>query len=559
MSTTIPKTQFAVQLVGPNELVLNRNKPVNMPEGHQILLKVESTGLCFSDLKLLKQFSEHPRKTEIVSGLPKEEMDAIPSYVPGTKPTVPGHETCGVIVAIGDKVQNHKVGERCLLQTDYRAFKTVGGSNAAFGYNFEGGLQEYVIIDERISKDPVTGERFLIPAGSRRSASAVCLSEPWACVEDSYVTEERQSVLPGGKLLLVVDANREPKGIESLIGKTEFQSVTVVAPDNAACSSIRRLAPDAETAESLSSLAGRVFDDIIYFGSDRETIEKISPLLGVRGIANLVLAGKPIGSPASIGVGRIHYGMTRWIGTMSGEADESYTMIPATGELRPNDRYLVAGAGGPMGQMHVIRNICAGIPGVSVVATDFDDARLKSLSRLAIPLSQKNSVRLDIINPASQEVKGPFSYAAIMVPVVALVQKAIEDATASSIVNIFAGIPAPTIAEIDLDSIIQKRCFVFGTSGSTLYDMKAVLQKVEDGSLDTNTSVDAICGLAGAIEGIAAVENRTMAGKIIVYPQLRDMGLIPLSHLESVSPSAAAALSGGIWTLDAENALLGKS
>ncbi len=137
----IPKTQYAVQLVGPGELVLNREKPVLRPKGFQILGKVEATGLCFSDLKLLRQFTDHPRKGEVVSGIEQDVLSSIPSYVPGEKPTVPGHETVVRIVAIGDQVRNHTIGERCLVQTDYRTLRTTAGSNAAFGYNFEGGLQ----------------------------------------------------------------------------------------------------------------------------------------------------------------------------------------------------------------------------------------------------------------------------------------------------------------------------------------------------------------------------------------------------------------------------------
>ena len=77
---------------------------------------------------------------------------------------------------------------------------------------------------------------------------------------------------------------------------------------------------------------------------------------------------------------------------------------------------------------------------------------------------------------------------------------------------------------------------MFGTSGSTIRDMKIVLEKVETGQLDTNCSVDAICGMAGATDGIAAVENRTLAGKIIVYPMLHDLGLIPLVDLHKHLP-----------------------
>ena len=139
-ATQIPRKQYAVQLVGPSELKLNASKDVFKPGPHQILAKTEAVGLCFSDLKLLKQFSAHARKSEILKGIAPEVLKEIPSYVPGDKPTVPGHEVTCRIVAIGEKVRQHKVGERVLVQTDYRALPTAG-SNAAFGYNFEGALQ----------------------------------------------------------------------------------------------------------------------------------------------------------------------------------------------------------------------------------------------------------------------------------------------------------------------------------------------------------------------------------------------------------------------------------
>src|ERR1700733_7780378 len=159
--TKLPDTQVAIQLVGPGELKLNPSKPILKPGPHEILARTECVGLCFSDLKLLKQFSQHARKSEIVGGLDSNVLNKIYTYVPGNKPTVPGHEVTCRIIAIGDQVKHHKVGERCLVQTDYRDLPTAS-SNAAFGYNFEGALQEYVLLDERVVIDH-TGERFLIP------------------------------------------------------------------------------------------------------------------------------------------------------------------------------------------------------------------------------------------------------------------------------------------------------------------------------------------------------------------------------------------------------------
>ena len=97
----LPQTQYAVQLVGPDELVLNKAKQVPKPGRHQILCRVEAVGLCFSDLKLLKQFSSHVRKSEVVSGIDLDILKEIPSYVPGQAATVPGHEAVVRIEAVG--------------------------------------------------------------------------------------------------------------------------------------------------------------------------------------------------------------------------------------------------------------------------------------------------------------------------------------------------------------------------------------------------------------------------------------------------------------------------
>jgi hypothetical protein len=86
--------------------------------------------------------------------------------------------------------------------------------------------------------------------------------------------------------------------------------------------------------------------------------------------------------------------------------------------------------------------------------------------------------------------------------------------------------------------------------------MKIVLEKVRSGRLDTNWSVDAISGMAGATEALGAVENRNLAGKVIVYPMLHDLGLIPLSELGSRLPTVAALLDHGRWTKAAEAELL---
>jgi len=552
---SLPTTQHAIQLVGPGELKHNTAKAVRRPGPHQILARIEAVGLCFSDLKLLEQFSRHARKSEIVRGIDRKVLGEIPSYVPGEAPTVPGHEVACRIVAVGEQVARHRIGERCLVQTDYRALRT-GSSNAAFGYNFEGGLQEYVLMDERIVIDPESGERFLIPVGNDLSASAIALVEPWACVEDAYANPERQHIKPGGRLLVVVDEGRRIEGMADAVATNTPASVIVVGGDPEDLALLARAAGACERAADPGALPGEFFDDIVYFGTDRSTIEVLNDKVAAGGIVNIVTAGRRIGSPVVVGVGRIHYGMTRWIGTAGDRADESYRSIPLNGEIRPGDRIAIMGAGGPMGQMHVIRNICQGIEGISIAGTDIEAARLQALARKAGPLAQAAGVEMRLVNTRRESLAGRFSYFALLAPIETLVADSIRNSLEGCIINIFAGIPSPTRQELDLDTYIANRCYLIGTSGSVIRDMKIVLDKVACGRLDTNASVDAIAGMAGAMDGLAAVENRTLAGKIIVYPELHDLGLVTLVELARLYPSVYERVHHGQWTASAEAELL---
>jgi hypothetical protein len=149
-----------------------------------------------------------------------------------------------------------------------------------------------------------------------------------------------------------------------------------------------------------------------------------------------------------------------------------------------------------------------------------------------------------------------FTYYAVLVPAGTTVADAINHCLEGCLINIFAGIPAATRQELDLDAYIAKRCFMFGTSGSVIEDMRIVLNRLCSGRLDTNCSVDGISGMAGAAAAMAAVETRALAGKIIVYPALHDPGLIPLVELKDHFPSVGEKLDRGRWTKAAEEELM---
>jgi threonine dehydrogenase-like Zn-dependent dehydrogenase len=257
-----------------------------------------------------------------------------------------------------------------------------------------------------------------------------------------------------------------------------------------------------------------------------------------------------------VDVGRIHYDLLRWVGTTGDSAAAGYAMAPASGELRDGDRVAVIGAAGPMGFMHVIRALTSGRQGLSVTAVDIDDARLAHLAEVATPVAESQGVAFEWRNSRRSPLATGFTRIGVMVPSPTLASEAVELAGQGAIIDLFAGFAVGTRAPLDLDLLLAKQAYLIGTSGSMIDDMKAVLAKLEAGTLDTNISVDAVSGLGGVADALAAVQARTSGGKIVIFPRLATTGMITLPELPARFPEVAAALDHGRWTRAAEEALL---
>jgi threonine dehydrogenase-like Zn-dependent dehydrogenase len=539
--------QSAVQLVGEDELVLNNAKAVHKPNDYQILCKVVVVGLCFSDLKMLKQFSNHVRKSEVIDGIDPKVLEEIPSYVPGDKPTVPGHEPVVEIVEAGAKVKNFKVGERYMIQADWRWLATAS-SNGAFGYNFEGALQEYVLLDERIVISP-EGVSMLLPApAEQRAASAFALSEPWACGEDAYQECQRQGLKEGGELLVISNGRGDKEAAQKFFAANPKPAniTKVVLDGGCSCSDCNC---------SLNDVADDAFDDIIYFGHDAD-IMSAAFQKGRKGALFIICqCGEKFGKPVSVAVGGVHYRGFRIAGTTDGDINKAVASIPEKCEMRKGDNVNVIGAAGPMGVTHVIRDLCVG-DGVTVYAADLNDERLVALAKIAEPTAAKNGNRYVGYNPKSTQLDIKFDMQVVMAPVPALVAAAVTSCAPRGIVDVFAGIPADKYGDIDLDYYCENQLYFIGTSGSTMDDIQIVLNHVADGNIDTNVSVAAISGLGDAVLGIRKVENQEVPGKIMVYPACKDLKLTLLTDLAETLPQVAAKLSDGVWTKEAEEELL---
>ncbi len=551
MSCTLPETQHAIQLSGRDQLALTAAKPVHAPGPHQVLCRVEAAGLCFSDLKLVKAYSNHTRKSEIVSGIASRVLREIPSYVPGDAPTVPGHEAVVRMCGVGRAVSRVSPGERYLVQTDYRWLRTAQ-SNAAFGYNFEGALQQYVLMDERVIVSP-EGVCMLLPAPDDLAASAVALVEPWACVEQAYANRERRSLKAAGRMLVAGDASPPASRLAALLSgeekPAEIHWLGAAEPPAGIGPSVRRVG-------RVDELPDAGYDDVLYFGARAETVERLMPKVAPQGLLNVVLCGGRFSRRVAVPAGRAHYAGVRVAGTSGTDPRQSLARIPESAEVGPGDRVDIVGAGGPMGAMHVLRILSLGLRGVHLFAGDLSDDRLRELKAKAASLGRRTGIVFRTYNPARGRPAGSFDYIVIMVPSPALVAEAIERANDGGRINVFAGMGIEEMVPVDLNLYIEKGLYLMGTSGSRVEDMRTVLGRVSTGALDTNLSVCAVSGLDGVVEGLRAIADRSAAGKIIVYPSCVGLGLTRLSDLPEVLPTVAGCLERGVWNGRAEAALL---
>jgi L-sorbose 1-phosphate reductase len=104
---------------------------------------------------------------------------------------------------------------------------------------------------------------------------------------------------------------------------------------------------------------------------------------------------------------------------------------------------------------------------------------------------------------------------------------------------------------------VHKDIRLIGHSASTIENMLTMLQKVENGELNTNRSVAAVGSLSAAKEGLQALIDATYPGKVVIFPNIRELPLTSVSDLGEVLPEVAAKLADGhIWTKEAEREFL---
>lgn len=532
--------------------------PVPEPNDDQMLVRIDSVGVCFSDIKVLKQGSAHPK-------LYNRDMRK--------EPTRLGHEVSLTVVKVGKNLAgNYHPGQRLAVQPDiYQQ-----GKSTAYGYTIPGGLVQYHLIGKEVLETDAGA--CLLPMADSMGYAESSLLEPWGCVMAAYTQRRRLTPKAGGVMWMVGHPGDETVYSCSLAlspARIVLSNVPASMRKIAEASGAEIIERDGLTPADFDALKqdltdGHGFDDIVVLNpGSADVVGKIARLIARRGTCNLV-GTKALDGLVEVDLGRLHYDYIAFVGTSGTDIAAAYGEARNRCELRPGGTTVFVGAGGPMGQMHVQRALELPTGPKLVIVTEISDERLQTLRDMFQPLAEKYQRTILYFNPnTSQQSFHAFVMEAtqglgaddvvVSVPVAALMEEGGAVMKPDGMLVLFAGVPNGTMGKVDLSNVYLSNAQYTGTSGLTIDDQSLVMERRVAGTLSPGRSVAAIGGLETAPEAIRSVMEGRYPGKVVVFPQLSNLPLMALKELPEKLPEVAAKLGENLmWTNEAEEVLIEK-
>lgn len=563
-SYPLPEKNWAWNLYGAGiENVGKNGKPeafsVPEPGDDQLLVRIDSVGMCFSDIKILKQGGSHPK-------LYNRDLSKEPGRL--------GHEVSLTVIKAGKNLQDdYYQGQRFAVQPDIYQ----DGKSTAYGYTIPGGLIQYHLIGPEVL-DTDAGV-CLLPIEGEISYAAASLLEPWGCVLAAYTQRRRLSPKDGGIIWIIgYPGDSTPyefsKGLDlpDKIVLTDVPSELKEMAVSTGATIIERNNLEVAAYKSLSEelTQGMGFDDIVVLNpQSAAAVSEISQCIARRGTMNLV-GQSPLDDPANIDVGRLHYDYIAFLGNRGPDIADSYGEARNRCEMRPNGVAVFIGAGGPMGQMHLQRALeNPDGPGL-LIATEVNQERLDALEDRFLPLAEEKERKLYVVNPQNvspnffefvmslSEGKGADDVI-VSVPSARLMAEAASLMNPDGMLVAFAGVPTGTMAPANLSDVYLHNAQYTGTSGLSIDDQGMVLERAKEGKLSPGRMVAAIGGMTAARDALVGVMESAYPGKIVIFPQIFDLPLMGLEELFEKLPEVAEKLGpSNVWTIDAEAALFEK-
>lgn len=338
MTEPIPSTMLAVRLSGTGFESLSIDRvPVPEPGPNQVLCRVDASGVCSSNLKLISQGSSH----SLING-----WDA------SLYPLTLGEEASLTILQVGEALAGeYTEGQRVAIQpaVDLPPINhrerynnhAEGMTKAAVGYTLGGMLAEYFLVPEEVIEG-----RCLVPLpDDDLPYFAVSIAEPIACahksqeqhvhlLKDGPVASRvpRLGLLEGGTTVIIgagtigrmhaeLALRFGPRNlVVSAKGEGAVRKVTESLGAKARRQNVSLHVVDPETLpESVYRISKSGADDVIVAVGTREAQQEALSLLNRGGVVNL-FGGLPRGHHLlDLDSLDVHYRETRVVGSSGGD------------------------------------------------------------------------------------------------------------------------------------------------------------------------------------------------------------------------------------------------
>jgi len=306
---------------GPGDVRVE-SVPEPQPGPGELLLRMEATGLCQSDIRVYK--GEKQAKIGVI----------------------PGHENVGVIAELGEGVDGLAKGQRvalCPIIACGRCFYCLRGlrnrclKRTTLGYDENGGLAELLLVPVSIVS---LGHVFPVPEGL--PSDVATLTEPLACVLNSL---EACRLTPGGSLLLL---GAGPMGLLHLMLARALGAATVIVSEvnEDRLQQAKRFGASLTLDPARDDIQSAVLDASDGLGVDAVVVTTgvpalVEPALAAvrrQGTVNL-FGGFPPNSSVALDPNVVHYGEINITGSQNATPDQYrralqlLTVIPQAAEV----------------------------------------------------------------------------------------------------------------------------------------------------------------------------------------------------------------------------------
>ena len=552
----LPEKYMALPVYGAGiENVGNEaGRPINLPMNtigpDELLIRHDADSICFSDIKVINQGQEHPR---IYQNMAED-------------PVVLGHELTMTIMKVGDNLKvRYQPGQRFTIQADIYE----DGISYAYGYYYQGAMSQYGVVDGRVLNSD-GGNNNLLPLADTTGYAEGALAEPWACVVAAYGLNYRDTLHSGGTAWFIgVNDDREFVLDIDFVKQSAPKKFLVTDLNDSLRDKIRVLADDLgiefDQVGDINNMEDESVDDIILLGYDPNAIVVASQKLKSHGVFCL-MTDRKIMEPVAVDLGRVHYQRWLYIAGTGLDFSSVYQNGLMRNTLKPGGKVLFAGAGGPIGRMHVQRAIEFQNPPATIVCTDVSDLRLDDLRDTYAEQAVQRGIDLICSNPTQKEAyqatigeiieNGGFDDVVVLAPVPRLIEEITGYIAKDGLVNVFAGIARGTTVDIDFHKIVHDGVRYIGHSGSALEDMQMTLDKIQAKELNAGRTIAAVGSLHYGKDGLQAVKDALYPGKVVIFNHIKEFPVTPLGEFKDKLPTVYNLFDNGEWTNAAEEEFL---